>query len=68
MRKTELVEHNTAARSRNRWWGLVALCGAVLLVMIDNTIVNVALPTISRDLGASTVRCTRIRSKALPHR
>ncbi|MGK9273344.1 DHA2 family efflux MFS transporter permease subunit [Williamsia muralis] len=53
MRKTELVEHNTAARSRNRWWGLVALCGAVLLVMIDNTIVNVALPTISRDLGAS---------------
>ena len=53
MRKTELVEHKTAARPRNRWWGLVALCGAVLLVMIDNTIVNVALPTISRDLGAS---------------
>ncbi|HEY9315908.1 DHA2 family efflux MFS transporter permease subunit [Williamsia sp.] len=38
--------------TNKRWWALVALCGAVLLVMIDNTIVNVALPTISRDLSA----------------
>jgi EmrB/QacA subfamily drug resistance transporter len=33
---------------------LVVLCLSVLLVTIDNTIVNVALPTLSRDLSAST--------------
>ena len=30
------------------------LCLSVLLVSVDNTIVNVALPTISRDLSATT--------------
>jgi EmrB/QacA subfamily drug resistance transporter len=33
---------------------LVVLCLSVLLVTVDNTIVNVALPTLSKDLGAST--------------
>lgn len=37
---------------RNRWWALAALCFAELLVMVDNTIVNVALPTMARDLNA----------------
>ncbi|MGW0038732.1 DHA2 family efflux MFS transporter permease subunit [Gordonia sp. NPDC003376] len=37
---------------RTRWWALGALCFAELLVMIDNTIVNVALPTMARDLDA----------------
>jgi EmrB/QacA subfamily drug resistance transporter len=40
-------------RSR-RWWILAVLCLSVLLVVVDNTIVNVALPTISRKLSAST--------------
>lgn len=40
--------------NHNRWVALGVLCLAELLVMIDNTIVNVALPTISRDLSAST--------------
>lgn len=39
---------------RRRWWILAVLCLSVLLVVVDNTIVNVALPTISRDLNAST--------------
>ncbi len=39
--------------SERRWLVLVVLCIAVFLVVIDNTIVNVALPTISRDLRAS---------------
>jgi EmrB/QacA subfamily drug resistance transporter len=30
------------------------LCLSVLLVTVDNTIVNVALPTLSRELGATT--------------
>ncbi|MFT4085932.1 MAG: MFS transporter [Gordonia sp. (in: high G+C Gram-positive bacteria)] len=37
---------------RSRWAALAALCFAELLVMVDNTIVNVALPTIARDLHA----------------
>ncbi|OUC80161.1 DHA2 family efflux MFS transporter permease subunit [Gordonia lacunae] len=39
-------------RTHTRWWALGALSFAELLVMIDNTIVNVALPTLARDLGA----------------
>ncbi len=41
-------------RNERRWWILAVLCLSVLLVVVDNTIVNVALPTISRDLHAST--------------
>ncbi|MCF8587450.1 DHA2 family efflux MFS transporter permease subunit [Gordonia liuliyuniae] len=37
---------------RTKWLALAALCFAELLVMVDNTIVNVALPTMSRDLNA----------------
>src|SRR3978361_1141778 len=37
-----------------RWWVLLVLCLSVLLVSLDNTIVNVALPTIGRELTAST--------------
>lgn len=37
-----------------RWWALAALCLSVLLVGVDNTIVNVALPTIGRELSATT--------------
>ena len=40
--------------SPRRWWILAVLCLSVLLVTVDNTIVNVALPTISRRLSAST--------------
>ncbi len=37
-----------------RWMMLPVLCLSVFLVVVDNTIVNVALPSLSRDLGAST--------------
>ena len=36
-----------------RWWVLGVLCVVVLIVVIDNTIVNVALPVFSKDLHAS---------------
>src|ERR1700753_4440358 len=45
---------NSTANHGRRWWILAVLCLSVLLVVVDNTIVNVALPTISRDLHAST--------------
>ena len=44
----------SAEAGPRRWWILGVLCLSVLLVVVDNTIVNVALPTISRRLSAST--------------
>ncbi len=43
-----------AAAHDRRWLILPVLCLSVFLVVVDNTIVNVALPTLSRHLGAST--------------
>lgn len=40
-------------REDHPWRILGVLCLAVLLVVIDNTVVNVALPTLSRDLHAT---------------
>jgi EmrB/QacA subfamily drug resistance transporter len=37
----------------NRWWTLGTLCVALMVIGVDNTILNVALPSIVRDLGAS---------------
>ena len=36
-----------------RWWTLAAMCFALFMVMLDNTVVNVALPSIQRDLHTS---------------
>jgi EmrB/QacA subfamily drug resistance transporter len=36
-----------------RWWTLVVLSVSLLVISLDNTILNVALPTIERDLEAS---------------
>jgi EmrB/QacA subfamily drug resistance transporter len=43
-----------ATTHERRWWILAVLCLSVLVVSVDNTIVNVALPTVSRELDAST--------------
>jgi EmrB/QacA subfamily drug resistance transporter len=36
-----------------RWWTLGVLCLSLLIIGLDNTILNVALPTLVRDLHAS---------------
>ncbi len=36
-----------------KWWTLFAMCFALFMIMLDNTIVNVALPSIQRDLKTS---------------
>lgn len=36
-----------------KWWTLAAMCFALFMIMLDNTVVNVALPSIQNDLGAS---------------
>src|SRR5436190_1132930 len=35
---------------RRRWWALYSLCAGVLMIVLDTTIVNVALPSIREDL------------------
>ena len=39
------------ADENRRWWTLGALAFALFMIMLDNTVVNVALPSIQRDLG-----------------
>src|SRR2546421_4618052 len=41
-----------------RWAALVVVCFGQLMIMLDGTIVNVALPYIQRDLGFSQAGLT----------
>ncbi len=36
-----------------RWWTLMALSISLVIVIIDSTVVNVAIPTLQRELDAS---------------
>jgi EmrB/QacA subfamily drug resistance transporter len=46
--------NRTAASSRDsRWLALLVLCAGMLMIVLDITIVNVALPSIQHDLGFS---------------
>src|SRR2546421_6899900 len=47
------MERNSLVSDR-RWWILGVLCLSLLVIGLDNTILNVALPTLVRDLHAST--------------
>ena len=39
--------------SRGRWWVLATMTGSLSMIMIDQTVVSVALPSMQRDLGLS---------------
>ncbi|HYR62370.1 MAG TPA: MFS transporter [Actinomycetota bacterium] len=58
MTNIELAEarHPALARGADprRWWALAVLCLSLILITLDNTVLNVALPTLVRDLHAST--------------
>src|SRR5215213_10206487 len=43
----------TTTSDRRRWNALYVLCAGVLMIVLDGTIVNVALPSIQQDLGFS---------------
>ncbi len=38
---------------RLRWVSLIFLAFSLLVIALDNTVLNLALPSIARDLGAS---------------
>src|SRR5436190_23102566 len=42
-----------AVEEGNRWLALYVLCAGMLMIVLDITIVNVALPSIQDDLGFS---------------
>ena len=44
------IEERAYAR---RWWILLVLCLSLVVITLDNTILNVALPTLVRDLHAT---------------
>jgi EmrB/QacA subfamily drug resistance transporter len=45
--------HHLITDENRKWWTLGAMCFALFMIMLDNTVVNVALPSIQRDLQAS---------------
>src|ERR1700683_1401187 len=44
---------STTTTDRARWVALVVLCVGMLMIILDSTVVNVALPSIQRELGFS---------------
>jgi EmrB/QacA subfamily drug resistance transporter len=43
-----------ATQHDRRWWALTVLCASLMVITLDNTILNVALPALVRDLDATT--------------
>jgi EmrB/QacA subfamily drug resistance transporter len=48
---SERVQEHAYAR---RWWILIVLCFSLLVIVLDNTVLNVAIPTIAKDLHADS--------------
>src|SRR5204863_3303039 len=46
-----VMTETVSSRSRSRWLALIVLCAGMLMIVLDATIVNVALPAIKDDLG-----------------
>jgi EmrB/QacA subfamily drug resistance transporter len=46
--------NNPSTIRRSPWLVLAVLCASVFIIVVDGTIVNVALPTFVRELGATT--------------
>jgi EmrB/QacA subfamily drug resistance transporter len=45
-----------SAKYRRRWWTLAVLSLSLLIIGLDNTVLNVALPTLQREFGASATQ------------
>jgi EmrB/QacA subfamily drug resistance transporter len=45
--------NGTGTVHARRWWTLAVLCFSLVVITLDNTILNVAIPTLQRQLNAS---------------
>jgi hypothetical protein len=45
--------HTPGTAHPRRWWILVALCFSLLVLVIDNTILNLAIPALMSELRAT---------------
>jgi len=52
-RPDEALAAQSSGSSSRKWWALIAICGGTFMLLVDLTIVQVALPRIQRDLHAS---------------
>ncbi len=50
---TPVESNQVESTDRSRWIALYVLCAGVLMIVLDATVVNVALPAIQKDLGFS---------------
>src|SRR3954469_1663796 len=53
MSTADLKATTTSTEHDTKWWTLGVVCIAVFMLLLDVTVVNVALPDIQRDLGSS---------------
>ncbi|MCU1483648.1 MAG: drug resistance transporter, EmrB/QacA subfamily [Actinomycetia bacterium] len=44
------------ATYERRWWTLAILCLSLVLIVLGNTVLNVALPTLQREIGATATQ------------
>ncbi|MFC5831015.1 MFS transporter [Nonomuraea insulae] len=45
--------NSNTVRDPRRWWILAALCLALLVLVIDNTVLNLAIPSLNQEMGAT---------------
>ncbi|MEU6720971.1 MFS transporter [Nonomuraea sp. NPDC046802] len=45
--------NSNAVRDPRRWWILVVLCLALLVLVVDNTVLNLAIPSLNVEMGAT---------------
>jgi EmrB/QacA subfamily drug resistance transporter len=50
---TQLADRVQERAHERRWWILAVLCLSLFIIVLDNSILNVALPTIVRELDAT---------------
>ncbi len=59
--------HRARRDERSRWLALIVRCAGMLMIVLDMTVVNVALPSIQSDLGCTPVG-SRLSDQRVPDR
>jgi DHA2 family multidrug resistance protein-like MFS transporter len=50
---TSTAFESTATGHPRRWWILLVLCLSLMVLVVDNTVLNLAIPSLMRDLAAT---------------